>query len=159
MFPNSFEIVASSWRFPCWQFDKVNCGIFAFVWWSCVFKLDWLNAIEVVKQQYNVATASFIQELEHDSQLKILWMSPAWSILSFWCNLKLRISLCLNFPFWNHMIVLARKLAQNNCSSHPWLMKHYLCTGHLCSCFLCFANCHTAMSPLETLIQRAFQRA
>ncbi len=71
------------------------------------------------------------------SRLKILWMSLVWFILNFWCNLKVRISSCLNFPFWNHIIVLACKLAQNNCLSHPWLMKHYWCIGHLCSCFLC----------------------
>jgi hypothetical protein len=31
---------------------------------SYVFRLDWLNVIEVVKQQCNVATTNLIQKLE-----------------------------------------------------------------------------------------------
>ncbi len=35
-----FNIIVSCWRFPCWQFNKGNCGIITLTWWS--FKV-WLD--------------------------------------------------------------------------------------------------------------------
>jgi hypothetical protein len=73
-------------------------------------------------------------------------MPIVWSILNFGCNLKLNISLRLIFPFKKFIIILASRLAQNNCSSHLCLMNIIVQHAYFFK-FIMFANCHVAMSP------------
>jgi len=88
---------------------------------SFVSRLDWLIAIEVMKQ-HNVAIVNFIQELEWWFVVQDIINANSVIYPQFWVQLKLNISLRLIFPFKKFITILASRLAQNNCSSHLCLM-------------------------------------
>jgi len=71
-----------------------------------VYRLDWLNVIEAVKQQCSAIATGFIQEHEQCFPTQDIMNATKVIYLQFWVNLKLSTRFWHNFQFWKHNIVL-----------------------------------------------------